>query len=184
MGLYNFMPQFRDPIKRGTKTHTIRAPRAHPDKPGNMLHLYLGLRTRSVELIMRVPCVKVEDILIRELRGISSDSTDRFEVAIDGVGLEADEKEALARRDGFENFNEMMKFWNGRVPFTGHIIHWKHPKPHCPGCYDFESCSGNLSLDSKNHCAGCVLDDDQCPGITSAPPCLRGEDSVLQEAHG
>jgi hypothetical protein len=125
MGLYNFMPQFVAPIKKGTKTHTIRAPRAHPDKPGNVLHLYMGLRTRSVELIMRVPCVKVEDILIRERPSLSEDATDRFEVAIDGLGLEADEKEALAQRDGFKNFTEMMKFWNGRLPFIGHIIHWK-----------------------------------------------------------
>jgi hypothetical protein len=127
MGLYNFMPQFVPSIKKGTKTHTIRAPRAHPDKPGNILHLYMGLRTRSVELIMRVPCVKVEDVLIRQRRGISSDATDIFEVVIDGVGLEADEKESLAVRDGFKNFKEMMKFWNGRLPFVGHIIHWKDP---------------------------------------------------------
>jgi hypothetical protein len=128
MGLYNFMPQFVTSIKRGSKTHTIRAPRAHPDKPGNILHLYMGLRTRSVELIMRVPCVKVEDILIRRGPSLSSDATDIFEVAIDGLGLEADEKEALARRDGFKNFSQMMKFWDGRMPFEGHLIHWKFPE--------------------------------------------------------
>lgn len=87
----------------------------------------MGLRTRSVELIMRVPCVKVEDILIRRTKTFSEDAPDNFEVVIDGVGLEDDEKEALARRDGFSNFTEMMKFWNGRLPFIGHIIHWKSP---------------------------------------------------------
>lgn len=128
MGLYNFLPQFVPSIKNGSKTHTIRSLRAYPDKPGNILHLYMGLRTRSVELIMRVPCVKVEDVLIRRTCSLSSDATDIFEVAIDGVGLERDEKESLARRDGFESFARMMDFWTGRLPFIGHIIHWSTPK--------------------------------------------------------
>ena len=40
MGLYNFKSQFVPAILSGTKTHTIRAVRANPDKPGNTLHLY------------------------------------------------------------------------------------------------------------------------------------------------
>ena len=26
---------------------------------------------------------------------------------------------------GFANFDEMLNFWAGRLPFRGHIIHWK-----------------------------------------------------------
>lgn len=39
--------------------------------------------------------------------------------------LDVNEVEALARRDGFADFAEMMTFWSGRLPFYGHIFHWR-----------------------------------------------------------
>ena len=47
MGLYNFRERFAPFILSGKKTHTIRAVRIHPDKPGNILYLYTGLRTKK-----------------------------------------------------------------------------------------------------------------------------------------
>lgn len=124
MGLYNFQARFVPFIKAGTKKHTIRAKRARPDKPGNTLHLYQGLRTKKTKLILRAPCVKVEEITIVK----SGDLWPQYTVRIDGMMLDRSECEALARRDGFSNFQEMMKFWtepSNRLPFEGHIIHWK-----------------------------------------------------------
>jgi hypothetical protein len=118
MGLYNFQERFVPKIMRGEKTHTIRAKRRNPDKPGNTLHLYVGLRRRGAALLMRVPCAKVEHIRIRRRpQG----------VYIEGQLLSADECELLAQRDGFTHFAEMMEFWRGRLPFEGNIIHWKYP---------------------------------------------------------
>jgi len=114
MGLYNFQERFVPFILDGRKTHTIRAARTNPDKPGNTLHLYTGLRHKGARLLMRVPCVKVEEI---EICGLA--------IAIDGIELSRSEREALARRDGFQDFAEMMQFWEGRLPFSGHVIHWK-----------------------------------------------------------
>jgi hypothetical protein len=115
MGLYNFRPQFVAKILSGEKQHTIRRIRAVPDKPGNTLHLYTGLRRKGARLLMRVPCVKVEEIEITPLS-----------VKIEGNVLDASEEETLARRDGFPNFAIMMEFWNERgLPFKGHIIHWR-----------------------------------------------------------
>jgi hypothetical protein len=121
MGLYNFKKRFAPFVRNGTKRHTIRAKRRYPDKPGNPVHLYCGLRTKHTELLGRSTCVKVEDIRV---------TIDR-QVYIDGVLLFDDEKNQLAFRDGFRSrgraraFEEMMEFWEGRLPFTGDIIHWK-----------------------------------------------------------
>jgi hypothetical protein len=49
-------------------------------------------------------------------------------VAIGGVELDPSEREALARRDGFPDFATMLEFWAGRLPFKGHIIHWRKPE--------------------------------------------------------
>ena len=120
MGLYNFQLRFAPFIRNGTKRHTIRAKRAYPDKPGNILHLYVGLRHKSATLLGRSPCIRVEDVVISAAH----------QVFVDGVELSASEKNALAFCDGFRSrgvehaFEEMMEFWDGRLPFTGDIIHW------------------------------------------------------------
>lgn len=130
MGLYNFQPRFVPFIKAGTKKHTIRKKRKHPDKPGNTLHLYTGLRLKPIKgvsqakLILRATCVKVEVIEIWQTQAGEVDPM-YTAVRIDGCDLSPDEKTQLARRDGFSDFHEMMNFWDGRLPFEGHIIHWK-----------------------------------------------------------
>lgn len=94
--------------------------RAHPDKPGNILHLYTGLRTKHTRLLMRVPCVKVEEIIISETAG-------ELFVRVNGIELDHAECDVLAKRDGFSSWSEMCAFWkdNHTFPFFGHIIHWR-----------------------------------------------------------
>lgn len=129
MGLYNFKDRFVPFIKAGTKKHTIRSIRQYPDKPGKMLHLYSGLRTKKAKLIMRVRCTKVDQISIEILPPFPAIiETHHIAVSINGVDLSATEKELLARADGFSSFREMVFFWTepkNRLPFRGHIIHWK-----------------------------------------------------------
>src|SRR5579859_5085717 len=133
MGLYNFQKRFVPFILDGRKTHTIRATRMNPDKPGNMLHLYTGLRLRRVKgksqakLLMRVPCVKVEEIRITQPTPVAEQKLPHqlTIVEIDGNALDRAELEELAKRDGFCDFADMMSFWKGRLPFEGQIIHWK-----------------------------------------------------------
>jgi hypothetical protein len=137
MGLYNFQEKFVPFIRDGTKTHTIRALRAHPDVPGNTMHLYTGLRHPGAELLGRFPCVRVEEIRI----------TEYHRVFINAVELDRDEKDLLAWRDGFRMDGTvwaltvpklpahvgcfgtlMVPFWDGRLPFVGNVYHWKWNK--------------------------------------------------------
>lgn len=133
MGIYSFEKRFVPFIKARTKQHTIRDIRKYPDKPGNVLHLYQALRTKQTKLIMRVTCVKIEEIIIESLtKGTLPDPRD-VRVSINGIQLNESEREHLARCDGFENFKDMIFFWvrpkgrkkKSRLPFRGHIIHWK-----------------------------------------------------------
>lgn len=122
MPAYNFQVHFRTPITNGQKTHTIRAPRKRRTKPGEILSLYTGMRTKSCDLIFRAPCVKVEEIEIDVIVGIGP------RIRIDGLTLDESEREALARRDGFASLADMLAFWDGRLPFLGEIIHWDFRK--------------------------------------------------------
>lgn len=132
MGLYNFQKRFAPMILSGEKQHTIRAVRKHPDKPGNTMHLFTGLRTKKTQLLMRVPCVKVDEIVIEMQKakgpGVLTRGLLFPHVLINGEDLSRDELEALARSDGFRNFPEMILFWRepkNRLPFKGHIIYWR-----------------------------------------------------------
>lgn len=117
MGLYGFKAQFVPKILAGEKTHTIRAPRkdGRVNKPGNVVHLYTGLRRKGATLLMRARCTRVQAIEI----------TESHLILIDGMALDCSEREQLAKRDGFADHAEMMTFWKGRLPFKGHIIHWR-----------------------------------------------------------
>lgn len=130
MGQYNFQLRFVKKILRGEKTHTIRARRRYRAKVGETLHLYTGLRQKGARLLMRVPCIAVNEIKILpgfpELPGIP------LRIVIDGEELAPSEVEALARRDGFETAKDMAMFWKKthdmeHEPFTGDIIHWSCP---------------------------------------------------------
>jgi hypothetical protein len=117
MPLLNFMRRFVEPIRAGSKAHTIRAERVYPIKPGDPLFLYCGARRPGAFRILPKPvtCTRVEPIFIGEL----------FEVRVSGLFLDPAERELLAMADGFpEGFEEMMEFWTGRLPFKGQIIHW------------------------------------------------------------
>lgn len=113
--LLGFKRRFAPLIEAGRKTHTIRGKRKRPPRVGEICHCYVDLRQKTMRLLGRWPCVKVEHI------EISRD----HEVAIDGVWLTVKEREALARRDEFGSFAEMIEFWKGRLPFTGDVIHWQ-----------------------------------------------------------
>jgi hypothetical protein len=133
MGLYNFQKRFVQPIQSGQKKHTIRATRRHPDKVGNIAHLYTGLRVKNAaRLLGRYPIVRIEEIEIFEgcqcHKPTNPPCPLAFRVKIAGEELNGDEREKLARLDGFENFKEMQQFWKGRLPFKGQIIHWNPSK--------------------------------------------------------
>jgi hypothetical protein len=126
MGLYNFQLRFVPHIRSGRKKHTIRGRRKYPDSPGDIMHCFYGLRHPGATCVGRFPCVKREDIVV-DTPYPDADVYLPWDVtvAIAGIGLGADEKERLAYADGFEDFAEMVSFWNQRLPFEGHILHWK-----------------------------------------------------------
>lgn len=126
MPAFNFQKRFVPHILSGRKCHTIRADRkdGRRPKPGETLYLFCGMRTKCCERIAEPVCSRVHDIEIRVNRPASNSGV-LVRVFIDGEMLSTDEYESLAYRDGFDSFAEMMKFWDGRLPFKGFITHWR-----------------------------------------------------------
>ncbi|KKX24291.1 hypothetical protein, partial [Rhizobium sp. LC145] len=110
-------------------------------RPGEMLQLYQGMRTRHCRrIIPDAPCVGVDRIIIERRRVEISG------IEINGVRLSADEIEAFARADGFapEQLlgaggldsifarHNMGMFWSLNHPeggnFEGVLIRWQPPR--------------------------------------------------------
>jgi len=127
--LLGFKPQFEKPIRAKQKRHTIRGKRRglRQIRVGDRLDCYVNSRQKSMRLLGRWPCTRIQDIRIKG----------RFHryggfiggVLIDGVQLMQDECEALAKSDGFQSWDEMTRFWRGRLPFHGDMIHWDPDQP-------------------------------------------------------
>lgn len=110
--LLGFKRRFAPLVQEGSKRHTIRAKRKNPFRPGMMCDCYVDPRQKSMRLLGRWICTKVEDIEIYE-RGDG-----RIGVVIDGHELVPDEKDMLAWQDGFREggkvfgaFFYMVQYW-------------------------------------------------------------------------
>ena len=123
--LLGFKRRFEAPILAKTKRHTIRAysEARRPWRVGDRCDCYVNPRQKSMKLLGRWWCTRVQDI--RMENSSRAGRTSLLFILIDGQGpLMRDEAELLARSDGFKDFDEFAAFWRKRLPFNGQIIHW------------------------------------------------------------
>lgn len=151
--LLGFKSRFAAFVENGTKTHTIRATRKITPHAGEICHCYANPRQKTMRLLGRWPCIKVEPVQIF----MCGDG--RFSVHIGEHELTQDEKDLLAWRDGFRSYKpafvEMMRFWSethgnsfavlvnsaayppgepvaitchAALDFSGHLIHWDYSR--------------------------------------------------------
>ncbi len=64
MPAYSFKERFVQFVLDGSKSNTIRSRRKHPAKPGDILYLYTGLRTKHCRKLREEECLFVQTILI------------------------------------------------------------------------------------------------------------------------
>jgi hypothetical protein len=118
MPALNFQKQFAALVESGEKRQTIRAERKDgrmPAKPGDIIALYTGMRTKSCRKLADVECIAVETI--------------RISYGYITVNYQAQDEYQLAVADGFEDVAAMRDWFSKThgLPFTGHLIRWKQP---------------------------------------------------------
>ncbi|RWR14236.1 ASCH domain-containing protein [Paenirhodobacter populi] len=123
MVAYSFQRRFAPPIAALTKRQTIRADRRRHARPGEMLQLFTGMRTRHcVKIIADPRCTSVEPVILR-----MDDDHRIAEVEIAGEPI--DDVDGFAIRDGFESLSDMSGFWvmsHGPMAlFRGVLILWE-----------------------------------------------------------
>ena len=117
---FNFQAAFVSKIESGEKLQTIRA--SQRCTPGQIMHLYTGLRTKQCRLIMAKPCLKSIPVCIRpEGVDLISPAHSYF---MPGSGEKADR---FARNDGFASFDAMFDWFHdqyGKERFYGFVHQW------------------------------------------------------------
>lgn len=120
---YSFKPQFAPQVEAGSKVQTIRRERKDRRRPveGDLVKLYSGLRTKNTRLLATGTvewCMSVR-ILFREHR-----------IVWDGQRFH-DDRERLARADGFSCLRAMLDFFtaqygqDGSEAFDGYCVSWR-----------------------------------------------------------
>jgi hypothetical protein len=125
------MRQFAAYVEEGSKFHTIRATRKQPPRVGEVCHCYVDPRQKTMRLLRRSPCTRVQDIHVLQIGGDHHSAPD-LSIAIDGLTLSRDEANEFAWRDGFRPVRRcdaliaMGHLWRTMHPtvFTGHLIWW------------------------------------------------------------
>jgi hypothetical protein len=137
MVAYSFNRRFAEPIASGhpatgiVKRQTIRAPRKRHARPGELLQLYQGMRTKHCRRIVADQlCTVVRPVRLWIARGYVQhlDTGEAF-------GIEA-MLDDFARRDGFLHWADLQAFWQAAHPqaadpdmaFEGVLISWE-PRP-------------------------------------------------------
>jgi hypothetical protein len=128
MVAYSFKKQFGPLILAGTKAQTIRADRAGRSRharPGELVQLYTGMRTRQ--------CRKLGEARCDEVLPIKMDLIVGLVVAGDGWIREPKDLHSFAQRDGFSDWWELVAFWTAEHPgvdlFKGVLIRWQPLAP-------------------------------------------------------
>jgi len=128
--LLGFKRRFAPYVEDDTKTHTIRGKRRIAPRVGETCHCYVDPRQRTMRLLGRFPCVKVDEIVIEGgLGGIAH-------IYVAGESLSVDEMRSLAWRDGFrepgDSLEQMSVFWESEhdlapgYAWRGDLIHWRY----------------------------------------------------------
>lgn len=120
MPAYNFQRQFVPMILDGSKSHTIRKARKRPTKPGDVIKMFVGLRTKNCFQFAEVPCVKTEPILIKPWQSEAwiwhpEEPGDLHYVEGKEIGsyrlLNPEEVNDMAHHDGFEDVYDFFDFF-------------------------------------------------------------------------
>jgi hypothetical protein len=123
----NFQTRFAEDVEYGKKRQTIR--KTARCKPGTLLQLYTGMRTKNCRLLGKAICTRVTPVEICAtgmfLNGKRLYAGHAYRGDIENYDSD------FAQKDGFGDFMEMAEWFHnryGELPFEGFVIEWDEPR--------------------------------------------------------
>lgn len=124
MVAYSFQKMFAEDIRFGFKVHTVRGERKRHARPGEMIQLYSGLRTKQCRKI-------VEDRKVQAVEPITLRFEQPCRVVEVVIGGEQRDPDGFAKFDGFDG-------WKFRLPgkwFADEQSRWTNEPAECMGAF-------------------------------------------------
>lgn len=119
MAALNFHARFAPLVESGKKKNTIR--RTRRAKPGDILYLYTGQRTKACRKLGEGICTDVTEVTINRHWFV--------ERRMDGVltSFRDEAKHEIAVLEGFKDWPEMRDWFKAKygLPFTGFMHFWR-----------------------------------------------------------
>lgn len=130
MPALNFQEQFAEAVETGEKRQTIRAhrrDRRQHCKPGDMLKLYTGMRSKSCRLLAEAEVLSVRTVKIMPTC-MELDGRPLLSAIYTRDQPEPTDNE-FAEADGFDSFMDMADWISDAhgLPFEGVVIQWGEP---------------------------------------------------------
>lgn len=128
--IISFKPQFVTPILNGTKIHTIREDKHNRWKPGKLMHMATGVRTKNYNCFCKTYLVNVKKISIKwQGTTITIKIDDSIKVNFNTATNWSNHSNngydfllQLAKNDGFEGIEDFIQWFN--TDFEGKILQW------------------------------------------------------------
>lgn len=125
--ILGFKDTFVPAVVAGTKPHTIRSGQRW--RVGMGIQFYRNVRQRDMTKIRPDAVVKVVQEVKAGIAWVFSNQKPmkrEYAMWVDGRVLTPLECQELARRDGFQDFAELLKFLDQThgLPFTGQLVGW------------------------------------------------------------
>lgn len=121
MPALNFKKEFAGRVKSGEKCQTIRAYRkdGRNPRPGQVLYLYTGMRTKDCQKLGEAICKTVTPICFENNGYLIS-------ITVGAASLSEKDVLRLAKADGFKNIEIFFEFFSKThgFPFYGLLIKW------------------------------------------------------------
>lgn len=120
--ILSFKKKFVEPIRLGSKIHTIREDPKARWCAGKLIHMATGVRTKKYNCFRPDVCVSVQAIQIHHHDYRDAGGNYLIKVVVDGKELDDFQLDHIAKNDGFKSLGDFFKFFNS--DFQGKIIHW------------------------------------------------------------
>lgn len=109
--------KFKQQILHCVKLHTMRVDAKKRWKPGMLIQLAHGVRTKFYDNFATFPCISTQEVHIAYVNGNNVP-----DVIIDGRTVGILEMTTLAANDGFESLYDFFLYFNENAGYT--LIHW------------------------------------------------------------
>lgn len=131
MSAYNFKKRWESQLRDGSKQTTLRKVRKDERRPkvGEPFSAFVGMRTKSCRRLFDSTIQSVACIDIEAIHPESEFEPLDYIILRDGVLMVGAEANRMAQRDGFEDLDHFISFFEVEhlihaIPFSGHLIEW------------------------------------------------------------